>query len=305
MRDIRAFPWQSYRLATDGRKGEYVAGKRRELAMQLASYADGDGSSIRVSLKRLYAELGWTTRTVDRRLSELEQVGPGLLSRVGLTQERGVAIRRLDVSVLKMPGADSPNSTPGSPDSIPDSPDRTDQVRQIEQPIRQIARPDSPNSGADSPPIGGERPTTRPAAETGTTTDRAVGGWFRKYTATMSVPGRKQIPVLESLAEKHGVDVISRAVELLLDRGLGNALNPWAVFVTGGWIEKAEQERLDRERQASSEVEIEKSVAEQKRAWSVFLESGPVENEGSVLDYIADVGFTPEKISSEKEKLNG
>ena len=298
MRDIRAFPWQSYRLPTDGRKGEHVAGKRRELAMQLASYADGDGSSIRVSLKRLYAELGWTTRTVDRRLAELEQVGPGLLSRVGLTQERGVAIRRLDVSVLKMPGAGSPNSTPDSPDSIADSPDRTNQVRQIEQPIRQIARPDSPS-------IGGERPTTRPAAETATTTDRAAGGWFRKYTATMSAPGRKQVPVLESLAEKHGVDVLSRAVELLLDRGLGNALNPWAVFITGGWIEKAEEERLERECRVANQAEIEKSVSEQKRAWSAFLESGPVQNEGSVLDYMADMGFTPAEISSGKEKLNG
>jgi len=111
VRDIRAFPWQSYALATDGRKAAAVAGKRRELALQLATYADGDGSSIRVGLKRLYAELGWPPRTVDRRLAELELVGPGLLSRVGLTQERGVAIRRLDVSVLKMPAADSPDST--------------------------------------------------------------------------------------------------------------------------------------------------------------------------------------------------
>jgi len=122
----------------------------------------------------------------------------------------------------------------------------------------------------------------------------------------MSAPGRKQIPVLESLAERHGVDVLEQAVELLLERGLGNALNPWAVFITGGWIEKAQQEKLERQQHEARQAEIERSVAEQKRAYNAFMDGKPAEPaEGSVLDYLADAGYTPEEISSENERLYG
>jgi hypothetical protein len=137
VRDARKYSWQSYALANDGRKAEHVAERRRALANHLATYANGDGTSIHVSIDRLLRELGWKERTLYRRLDDLESLG--VLSRHGLTKKHGTVIRHLDFSKLKTPRADLPDTT-------------------LEQTC-QIAPPDLPDRRADLPRIRGRQPT--------------------------------------------------------------------------------------------------------------------------------------------------
>jgi hypothetical protein len=143
VRAIRSLPPDAYRLESDGRKRLSVAKDRRAVAVQLATYANGDGSSVTVGIERLSLELGMPRRTLYRRISELKALG--YLKNEGLVKEHGTARRRLILPELKTPEpspGELPDSKPGAPVSPPTS---TRQVCQIEQagvPDRQAGVPD-------------------------------------------------------------------------------------------------------------------------------------------------------------------
>jgi hypothetical protein len=164
--DGREFPWQSYVLPIDGRKARHCAEQRRSLAMQLATYADGDGTRVNAGVERYMREMGWPKRTLDRRLAELAELG--VLKTVGRTKERGTARRVIDFSVLRVPGATK------VPDTTATVPDSDDQECQIAPPKCQMAQPEMPNSTAKVPDtIGTQPPLNRhPTAHSG----RAASG---------------------------------------------------------------------------------------------------------------------------------
>jgi len=95
VRDLRSVPPEDYRLPTDGRKWRRLCDARRALAMQLASYADGDGSRITVGVERICRELGWSNGWAFRILADLRKLK--LLEKEGLVGEHGTARRRLNV----------------------------------------------------------------------------------------------------------------------------------------------------------------------------------------------------------------
>ncbi len=152
VRDIRDFPPSSYRLPSDGRKWLAQARLRRELAIQMATHADGDGSSITAGVKRWAKALEVSERTIYRLLDDLRNLGPGfLLEKEGLTKENGTAIRRLDVSKLKMRGADLTDSVSDLSDSrkadLTDSQSRPDRLEGF--------------GGSDLTRIGGRQPSDK------------------------------------------------------------------------------------------------------------------------------------------------
>jgi hypothetical protein len=102
VRDIREFPPESYRLPTDGRKWKRVCSERRMLANHLATYANGDGTSITAGVARFVRETGMARSTMFRRLDELSKLG--VLNKHGLTCERGTARRSIETSRLRLPG---------------------------------------------------------------------------------------------------------------------------------------------------------------------------------------------------------
>lgn len=102
VRDIRSYPWQSYVLPKDGRKARALAERRRMLAIQLATYADPDGTNIFPGANRLADDLGWSRRTLFERLKDLRELGL-LCDKERLTSYHGTAIRSLAVHVLRMP----------------------------------------------------------------------------------------------------------------------------------------------------------------------------------------------------------
>lgn len=81
----RCIPIEKYRLGTDGRKWKAVAARRRALFMELATYANSDGTFEREfesrkinyspSEKHLVASMGISRATIYRRLDDLHEAG--------------------------------------------------------------------------------------------------------------------------------------------------------------------------------------------------------------------------------------
>src|SRR6266404_1891505 len=102
IRDLREFPPNSYRLPGDGRKWKSLCKDRRAIANHIATYANGDGTSITAGINRWVKEMGVSRATIFRRLDDLRTLGL-LRDKEGLTGRGGTALRSLDVSQLKMP----------------------------------------------------------------------------------------------------------------------------------------------------------------------------------------------------------
>src|SRR5260370_30588748 len=144
VRDMRGYPPEFYRLPEDGRKWEHTCFMRRSLAMQLATYADGDGTNITVGVERLRQELGMAKRTFYRRIDELTRLG--FIEKDGRTHMRGTAVRHINFEGIweHAAGARVPHSAPecqiGTSARVPNS-----------APECQTAQARVPNSAARVP----------------------------------------------------------------------------------------------------------------------------------------------------------
>ena len=94
--EIKAYPWMDYVLPGDTWKGESVAKDRRELAIQMASAANPDGTSITASHRTWLREIGMKRATLFTRLDDLKE-NHLLPDKDGFTGERGTAVRKLDI----------------------------------------------------------------------------------------------------------------------------------------------------------------------------------------------------------------
>jgi hypothetical protein len=233
VRDIRAFPWQSYVLPSDGRKARHVAEQRRALAIQLATHADGDGTSITVGRNKLARDIGWPVKTIGRRLRELKQIGPGFLSNDGLEAEHGNAKRKLDISKLKMPIA-------GGPDSPSERPNSAEQEGQIHK----AGRPDSTNVGEQEGHIGGAgrpdtigpQPSFTEVKETDPPTDhkkRLEGFLSKNKPAAMAEPRDEIKTKLEKLLIEQGEEVMATVFWKFENRteGFAGVKHPWLLLL--------------------------------------------------------------------------
>jgi hypothetical protein len=295
IRDIREFPWRSYVLPTDGRKARHVAEQRRALAIQLASHANGDGTSITVGRHKLSRDIGWPVRTVDRRLDELEQIGPGFLLKDGLTQEHGTARRIVDISKLKIPIAELPDSKSG----MPHSSKQDCQIRYAELPdSTAVDKQECRIRRAELPDTIGSQPSFTEVKETDQPTDRKkrLAGFLSKNKpATMAEP-RDQIKAkLENLLAEHSDEIMAAAFWKFEQRaeGFAGLKHPWLFLlkdiprlVTEVKTEMAE-EKVQAERReaacAASTIYFQKQMAEtlRKRA-----ERQKREDEGPTIDDI-------------------
>jgi hypothetical protein len=118
---MRSIPTTAYRLPDDGRKWRTLCEDRKQLADWLASYADGDGSSIYPSVGTIAKAFDtWSRAKIFRVLAALKRLK--ILSKQGYTREHGTRVRALHPEVLSRPGVS--NSGAGVSDS-------TDQEYQI------------------------------------------------------------------------------------------------------------------------------------------------------------------------------
>jgi hypothetical protein len=100
VRDWRDFSVGHYRLKTDGRKWHAQADKRRQLAEWLATFADGDGSSIQVGVERMMEKFEVDRATIFRWLDDLRELR-ALAPKSGLTSRYGTAVRRLTLEAFE------------------------------------------------------------------------------------------------------------------------------------------------------------------------------------------------------------
>ncbi len=107
--EICKLPIEYFRLPSDGRKWKAAASARKTLAVQLAGYADPDGTSIRPSIKTLAEQTGFSRAKVCRLMDDLKELR--FMERTGRYGQRGAAIRR-----LMLP--DRPSSIPAETASL-------------------------------------------------------------------------------------------------------------------------------------------------------------------------------------------
>jgi hypothetical protein len=125
--DIRSTPPSAYALPEDGRKKRYLCQQRRALANHLATYANPDGTSVRVGATRIGKELGMGRSTVFRLLTDLQRLG--FLSNGDIHGQTRTRIRSLSIPKIS-PVTDSRghqsrikgSPVPDSPSPVPDSP---------------------------------------------------------------------------------------------------------------------------------------------------------------------------------------
>jgi hypothetical protein len=91
--EVCKLPVESFRKPTDGRKWKGASSNRKTLAVQLAGYADADGTSIRPSTQTLADQTGFSRSKVCRLLDDLKDIG--FMERTGRHGQRGAAIRRI------------------------------------------------------------------------------------------------------------------------------------------------------------------------------------------------------------------
>lgn len=91
--EICKSPIESFKKSTDGREWKLAASNRKTLAVQLASFGDADGTSIRPSTYTLAEQTGFCRRKVCYLLDDLQELG--FLQRTGRHGQRGAAIRKL------------------------------------------------------------------------------------------------------------------------------------------------------------------------------------------------------------------
>ena len=202
--DACKIPIEVFRIPTDGRKWKAAASNRKTLMIQLAGYANADGTSIRPSTKTLADQTGFSRRKVCRLLDDLKVLG--LCERVGRYGQRGAAIRKL---VLP----DNPSSATAPilrvPDSISESAEFDSQSARFNSESATLDSQSAIAVAHDLPsdlpnrPVNQINPIERLTEAFITATGRAMGR------------GKKEYPAYADLMNQHGEElVLASVVEL-------------------------------------------------------------------------------------------
>jgi hypothetical protein len=101
IRAVRGIPPEVYRLPTDGRKWLHDCQLRKYVVLQLATYADANGSRIFPSARTIGRELGISERTVKYVFNDLKTLG--VLIDQGFTdgKYKHTRIRALDIAKIR------------------------------------------------------------------------------------------------------------------------------------------------------------------------------------------------------------
>jgi hypothetical protein len=210
---------EMFRMPTDGRKWKAAAGNRKTLMIQLAGYANADGTSIRPSTITLAEQTGFSRRKVCYLLDDLKMLG--LCERVGRYGQKGPAIRRLMVP-------ESARFNSQSATFIPESAKYDSESAGLD--------PESATATAHNLPY---RPANEPAIQPATPSE-AVGRMVDSFgqRRNMLPQGlrsglnpRRVLPDLARLIETQGADMVCQAWDVFLDqRGFEGMRAPCLTF---------------------------------------------------------------------------
>ncbi len=167
VRLIRDTPPSLYALPTDGRKYKEQQQKRRALAMQLATFADGDGTRIHPGATRLMEALGWQRDTLFRYLDDLGRLG--FLGKEGRTKMRGTRQRFLNLDAIQRKLESEVGETKSTRLAEQESEVHAPES-EIEKPQSEVEKPES-GIGEQEPEIAPYTTVTKTVTQTGTQND--------------------------------------------------------------------------------------------------------------------------------------
>jgi hypothetical protein len=122
-RDLRKFPFDKYRLPTDGRKWKPLARDRQALAAFLGTFGDGDGSRVSPGVRRMMEYFGWSRAKTFRLLADLKELAlledeRGANEKRLLTGEHGTRKRRMNLPAFRARSSSYPR--PGGQSETPE-----------------------------------------------------------------------------------------------------------------------------------------------------------------------------------------
>lgn len=120
--DSFKIPLEQFRKTTDSREWKHMAGQRRALYIEMASFTNADGTNAYPKISTLMLRLGWSHGKVCYILDDLKELGR--VERTGRKGQRGPAIRKLTspVSESKTQNSESPRLSVQSPRLDSESP---------------------------------------------------------------------------------------------------------------------------------------------------------------------------------------
>lgn len=126
MRDVSDLPPARFALPNEGRQAKHLQRQRKEVAVQIAKYANADGTKSFPSVVKIATAMGCSRRTVFRLLDDLRTLG--FLHDGDIHETRKTRIRTLDLGKMKpapvTTSAESPVTSSESP--VPSSPNTCD-----------------------------------------------------------------------------------------------------------------------------------------------------------------------------------
>jgi hypothetical protein len=285
VRDLRAVPPQVYAMAKDGRKGNWLRARRAELVLRLATYANADGSSIKVGRDELAGQMDLSIRAVADLLKNLEILG--FLENGDIDPFYNTRIRRLNVTAIL--GAAGLTPAGDGVGKIADGrvQDRTE-GRQNSTPRRQDGAEGRQNIYCTQPASSpASSPTFPPPPST------AQSGWrevVKNNHDAMGVPPKAVETALDKLVAEHGDATATQVLQKFLKRNFTGLLYPWSPFMREVDTLKAVvlEARAAAVRVAAEQVVIEQNVQRQKDEHNRRFTADAPENGASIEEYLVD-----------------
>jgi hypothetical protein len=244
LKDATKMPPSEFALPDDGRQRRHLCQQRKALAQVLASAANADGSSIRISLATMMHDTGFSHAKVCRLLIDLKALG--VLSNEGyfrVAHRRFVSIRALHLRAPLVSSSRAPLVSSSSPLVSSSNPLVSSSVTKSVKSREDETQPPLTLT-ALTPPTHTEKKSvsvnTFSQAAKYLQTDMLVSQWKR---------GEKE--AIEKIISEHGGEVFL-AVELLYWREqdpeqFAKTLYKWSAFINGfdGLIHKVTPEFLE------------------------------------------------------------
>jgi len=276
VRLIRDTPPSLYALPTDGRKYKEQQQKRRALAMQLATFADGDGTRIHPAAASLMKALGWQRDTLFRYLDDLGRLG--FLGKEGRSKMRGTRQRFLNLDAIQRKLESEIGETKSTKLAEQDS-----EVGKPESEIEKLQSEVGEQESEIAPHTTDTRTVTQTDTQHTDTTngDECVGVLLKRFVKSEKgeVPRitRTEKKQLVEKAVQHGRDIFLRACEIWLAQHPWNSktTNPFYQLLQGfdGYVASAEHKAKENARREKDKALHEKSYEiarkQHEEVWAV------------------------------------
>jgi hypothetical protein len=293
LKDATKIPPSEFALPDDGRQQRHLCQQRKALAQVLASAANADGSSIRISQATMQHDTGFSHAKVNRLLDDLKTLG--FLSDEGffrVADRRYVSIRALHLRAPLVSSSSAPLVSSSNPLVSSSNPLVSSSVTKSVKSREDETQPPLTLT-ALTPPTHTEKKSacvnSFSLAAKYLQTDMLTSQWKR---------GEKE--AIEKIISEHGGEMFL-AVELLYWREqnpdqFAKTLYKWTALIIGfdglihkvtpEFLEELAHERWKAEHPGEWQRQLDASIARQTAEIVKRRESAPQRSEASIEDFL-------------------